>query len=49
MSVMSDVDDPVWIFDNEPRNVQITRRIERSIEDGSKVVIYLEVVSEKRT
>ena len=36
------VDDPVWIFDNEPRNVQITRRIERSIEDGSKVVIWLQ-------
>ena len=36
-----------FVFDNEPRNVQITRRIERSIEDGSKVVIC-PVVSEKR-
>ena len=41
------VDDPVWIFDNEPRNVQITRRIERSIEDGSKVVIWPSSVREK--
>ena len=41
------VDDPVWIFDNEPRNVQITRRIERSIEDGSKVVIWPSSIREK--
>ena len=41
------VDDPVWIFDNEPRNVQITRRIERSIEDGSKVVIWYSSIREK--
>jgi hypothetical protein len=31
---------PVWIYDNEPRNAEIHRRIERCINNGEKVVIW---------
>jgi transcription elongation factor Elf1 len=32
--------DVVWIYDNEPRNVEIIRRIEKTIDRGNKVVIW---------
>ena len=39
--------DPVWIYDNEPRNVQIARRIEQTIDQGGTVVIWPSSVREK--
>jgi len=41
------IGDPVWIFDNEPRNPHITRRIERTIDEGGKVIIWPSSVREK--
>lgn len=32
--------DPVYIFDNEPRNVEICRRIDKKIKDNYKVCIW---------
>jgi len=32
--------DVVWIYDNEPRNTEIIRRIEKTIDKGEKVVIW---------
>ena len=32
--------DHIWVFDNEPRNKQITDRIGKSIDRGDKVVIW---------
>ena len=34
------ISDPVWIYDNEPRNREILSRIERTINSGAKVVIW---------
>ena len=31
---------PVWIYDNEPRNREILSRIERSINDNQRVIIW---------
>jgi transcription elongation factor Elf1 len=41
------ISNPVWIYDNEPRNVQITRRIEQTIDQGGTVVIWPSNVREK--
>jgi hypothetical protein len=38
---------PVWIYDNEPRNAEIHRRIEGCISDGEKVVIWPSSIGEK--
>jgi hypothetical protein len=38
---------PVWIYDNEPRNAEIHRRIERCINDGERVVIWPSSIKEK--
>jgi hypothetical protein len=38
---------PVWIYDNEPRNAEIHRRIEKCISDGEKVVIWPSSIQEK--
>ena len=38
---------PVWIYDNEPRNAQITRRIEQTIDQGGTVVIWPSNIREK--
>ena len=35
-----DISDPVWIYDNEPRNTEIVSRISRTIERGERVVIW---------
>ena len=39
--------DCVWIYDNEPRNQQITDRIASAIRDGQKVVIWPTSIKEK--
>lgn len=41
------IDDCVWIYDNEPRNVEILSRISRVIETGQKVVIWPSAIKEK--
>jgi predicted RNA-binding Zn-ribbon protein involved in translation (DUF1610 family) len=37
----------VWIYDNEPRNAEIHRRIEHCISNGEKVVIWPSSIKEK--
>ncbi len=41
------INDPVWIYDNEPRNKQIVSRISHIIEMGQKVVIWPSTIKEK--
>ena len=41
------ISDPVWIYDNEPRNREIISRITRVIEAGQKVVIWPSTIKEK--
>jgi len=41
------ISDPVWIYDNEPRNTEILNRISRTIEAGDKVVIWPSSIKEK--
>ena len=41
------INDPVWIYDNEPRNREILSRISRVIEMGQKVVIWPSTIKEK--
>jgi transcription elongation factor Elf1 len=41
------INDPVWIYDNEPRNSEILSRISRVIEMGQKVVIWPSSIKEK--
>jgi transcription elongation factor Elf1 len=41
------IGDPVWIYDNEPRNSEILSRISRAIEMGQKVVIWPSSIKEK--
>ena len=41
------VSNPVWIYDNEPRNREILSRIFRVIEMGQKVVIWPSTIKEK--
>ena len=38
---------PVWVYDNEPRNREIVRRIEDTIDRGAKVVIWPSNIPEK--
>ncbi len=38
---------PVWVYDNEPRNREIVRRIEDTIDRGEKVVIWPTNIKEK--
>ena len=40
-------DSVVYIYDNEPRNKQITQRIERHIDNGDSVVIWPDNIKEK--
>jgi len=37
----------VWIYDNEPRNREITNRISNRISEGERVVIWPSTISEK--
>ena len=39
--------DPVWVYDNEPRNREILSRISRVIEMGQKVIIWPSTIKEK--
>ena len=39
--------DTVWIYDNEPRNREIVSRIERTIDNGARVVIWPKDIQEK--
>ena len=41
------VSDPVWIYDNEPRNNEIVKRISNTINKGDKVVIWPSNINEK--
>ena len=41
------VDDPVWVYDNEPRNNEIVKRISDTIDRGEKVVIWPNNINEK--
>ena len=41
------ISDPVWIYDNEPRNREILSRIERNINNGERVVIWPTNIGEK--
>ncbi len=41
------VSDPVWIYDNEPRNNEIVKRISNTISKGDKVVIWPSNIDEK--
>ena len=41
------ISNPVWIYDNEPRNTEITSRISRTIDRGEKVVIWPSGIKEK--
>jgi len=40
------INDPVWIYDNEPRNSEILSRISRAVEMGQKVVIWPSSIKE---
>jgi hypothetical protein len=42
-----DIYNPVWIYDNEPRNKQIVERINKTIQHGNKIVIWPDSVKEK--
>ena len=39
--------DHIWVYDNEPRNRQITDRILKSIDAGDKVVVWPSSLHEK--
>ena len=41
------ISDPVWIYDNEPRNREITNRISKTIDSGQSVVIWPESIDDK--
>ena len=41
------ISDPVWIYDNEPRNKEIVSRIARTIDRGERVVIWPSSINEK--
>jgi hypothetical protein len=41
------VDDPIWIYDNEPRSHEIVKRISTTIDRGEKVVIWPNNIHEK--
>ena len=39
--------DYVWIYDNEPRNIDIVGRIEKCINNGEKVIIWPSTIKQK--
>ena len=41
------INDPIYVFDNEPRNREIVSRISAKIESGNSIVIYPSSVKEK--
>ena len=47
VDVPRDILSPVYVYDNEPRNKQITDRIEKHIRAGDSVVIWPSTIKEK--
>jgi len=41
------ISNPVWIYDNEPRNREIIARIKRTIDTNQRVVIWPSDIEEK--
>jgi hypothetical protein len=41
------ISNPVWIYDNEPRNNEIVRRIGNTIDSGDSVVIWPNSIDDK--
>jgi predicted RNA-binding Zn-ribbon protein involved in translation (DUF1610 family) len=41
------ISNPVWIYDNEPRNREIVNRISRTIDRGDSVVIFPSSIDDK--
>jgi hypothetical protein len=41
------INDAIYVYDNEPRNREIVRRISDTIERGSKVVIWPQNIEQK--
>ena len=41
------ISNPVWIYDNEPRNREILNRIDKTISSGEKIVIWPSNITEK--
>jgi len=41
------ISSPIWVYDNEPRNREIVRRISDTIDRGEKVVIWPSNIPEK--
>ena len=41
------IDNPVWIYDNEPRNREIVERIRKTIDSGDSVIIWPTNIMEK--
>jgi hypothetical protein len=41
------ISNPVWIYDNEPRNREIVKRIGNTIDKGESVVIWPESIDDK--
>ena len=41
------ISNPVWIYDNEPRNREITNRISKTIDSGQSVVIWPDSIDDK--
>ena len=42
-----EITNPVWIYDNEPRNKQIVERLSATIDRGDRVVIFPKNILEK--
>lgn len=41
------INNPIWIYDNEPRNREIIDRINKAIESGERVVIWPSDINQK--
>ena len=41
------IDNPIWIYDNEPRNTEIVRRIGKTIDSGDSIVIWPSDIDDK--
>jgi transcription elongation factor Elf1 len=41
------ISNPVWIYDNEPRNIEIVRRIGNTIDSGDSLVIWPNSIDDK--
>ena len=41
------INNPVWVYDNEPRNREIVQRIGKTIQSGDSIVIWPNNIVEK--